>query len=189
MMQSGSISFSGLFGHIRKHREIPHKNEPSFTAFKDLYFELVQPIASIPGWYAWTKVENGSPSPVYIGQSQSRKTASLRARLTEEFLDEFVALWATIWNPEEVVNTLDRKYRGKYTAPIKRSARKAGATHIVWFGKQGLSDHELDVVEHALIAKYNPPANKQSRSHSASYPELFAEADAALQLELSKLSQ
>lgn len=188
-MQSGSISFSRLFDHIKQHREIPHKDEPSFAGFKDLYLQLVRHIADIPGWYAWTKVENGSPAIIYIGQSQSRKTASLQARLKEEFLDEFVALWATIWNPDEVVNTLDRKYRGKYTAPIKRSARKAGATHIVWFGKRGISDQELNVVEHALIAKYNPPANKQSRSQSASYPGLLAEADSALQSELSKLTQ
>jgi len=188
-VQSGNIAFSSLFGYIKEHREIPHKDEPAFAGFKDLYLQLVRHIADIPGWYAWTKVENGSSAVIYIGQSQSRKTASLQARLKEEFLDEFVALWATIWNPDEVVNTLDRKYRGKYTTPIKRSARKAGATHIIWFGKRGISDQELDVIEHALIAKYNPPANKQSRSHSASYPELLAEAEVALQAELSKLSQ
>jgi len=188
-MQSGNISFFRLFEYIKQHREIPHKDEPSFAGFKDLYLQLVRHIADIPGWYAWINVQNGSTTIVYIGQSQSRKTANLQARLNEEFLDEFVALWATIWNPEEVVDTLDRKYRGKYTAPIKRSARKAGSTHIVWFGKRGLLDQQLDVVEQALITKYNPRANKQSRSSSGSYPELLAQADAALQSELSKLSQ
>lgn len=187
-MQSGNISFDRLFEHIKQHPEIPHKDETAFSRFKDLYLQLVRHIADIPGWYAWVKNANGKSKIIYIGQSQTRKTASLQARLKEEFLDEFVALWATIWDPDEVVNTLDNKYRGKYTSPIKRSARKAGATHIVWFGKRNLTDAELNVVEHALIAKYNPPANKQSRSHSDSFPDLLSEADLALQSELSKLA-
>jgi hypothetical protein len=107
--------------------------------------------------------------------------------LKEEFLDEFVALWATVWNPNEVVDTLDRKYGKKYTAPIKRSARKAGATHIIWFGRRGISDIELNVVEHELITKYNPPANSQKRIYSEFFPELLAEANAALKSEVSKL--
>ena len=187
-MQSGNISFDRLFEHIKRHPDIPHKDEPAFSGFKDLYLQLVRHIADIPGWYAWVKKKEPSSEVIYIGQSQTRKTASLQARLKEEFLDEFVALWATIWNPDEVVNTLDRKYRGKYTAPIKRAARKSGATHIAWFGRPGLSDSELDVVEHALIAKYNPPANKQSRGHSDSFPDLMSEAELALQSELSKLA-
>ncbi len=187
-MQSGNISFNRLFHHIKQHPEIPHKDEPAFSGFKDLYLQLVRPIADIPGWYVWVKHANDQSQVVYIGQSQTRKTASLQARLKEEFLDEFVALWATVWNPDYVVNTLDRKYRGKYTTPIKRAVRKAGATHIVWFGKRDLSDSELNVVEHALIAKYNPLANKQSRAHSDSFPDLFTEADLALQSELSKLT-
>lgn len=186
-MHSGCISFSRLYDYIKQHKECPHKDEPSFAGFKDLYLQLVRHIPDIPGWYAWTRFDNSSSKIIYIGQSQTRKTASLQARLKEEFLDEFVALWVTIWG-DEAVATLDRKYRGKYTAPIKRSARKAGATHIAWFGRRGLSDSALDVVEHRLIAKYDPPANKQARSHSETFPELFAEADAALQSELSKLS-
>ena len=186
-MQAGNLSLSSLYEYIKSHPEIPHKDEPAFHGFRELYLQLVQHVPEIPGWYAWTQSTAQTNTIIYIGQSQTRKTASLHARLKEEFLDEFVALWATIWNSDEVVNTLDRKYRGKYTASIKRSARKAGATHIVWFGKKGLSDQELDVVEHALIAKYNPPANKQSRSHAASFPDLFAEADSALQVELGKL--
>ena len=186
-MQSGNISFDRLFDYIKIHAEIPHKDEPAFSGFKDLYLQLVKGVADMPGWYAWIKNTNGSSKSIYIGQSQTRKTASLRARLKEEFLDEFVALWATAWDPNEVVNTLDNKYRGKYTTLIKRSARKAGATHIVWFGRRGLSDAELNVIEHALIAKYNPPANKQSRSHSDSFPDLLSEADLALHSELSIL--
>lgn len=188
-MQSGSISFSRLFDYIKQHHEIPHKDEPAFTGFKDVYLQLVRQIPDIPGWYAWTKVDNGSHTIIYIGQSQSRKTASLQARLKEEFLDEFVAIWATIWNAEEVVNTLDRKYRGKYTTQIKRSARKAGATNIVWFGKRELSDQELDAVEYALITKYCPPANRRTRIHSLLNADLLKEADSALLAELSKLRQ
>lgn len=186
-MQSGSISFARLFEYIKLHPEIPHKDEPAFSGFKDLYLQLVRHIPEIPGWYAWVKRSEQGSDVVYIGQSQSRKTASLQARLKEEFLDEFVALWATIWSPEGVVETLDRKYRGKYTTPIKRSARKAGATHIVWFGKPRLTDQELDVIEHNLIGKLNPPANKQSRAHSDSHQELTSEAESAFTSELSKL--
>ena len=186
-MQSGNLSFNRLFDYIKQHKVIPHKDEPVFNGFRDIYLQLVRNIADIPGWYAWVQKSDGKANIVYIGQSQSRKTAHLQARLKEEFLDEFVALWATIWDADEVVRTLDSKYRGKYTTPIKRASRKAGATNIVWFGKRGLSDQELDVVEHALIAKYNPPANKQSRSHSDSFPDLLSEADAAMQTEIGKI--
>lgn len=187
-MESGAISFSQLFEYIRQHPEIPHKGHPSFLGFKALYLQLVKSVADIPGWYAWIQVGADSRKVVYIGQSQTRKTASLRARLKEEFLDEFVALWATIWDPDEVVKTLDGKYAGKYTTPIKRSVRKAGSTHIVWFGQKGLSDQELDVIEHALIAKYNPPANKQTRTHSTSFPQLLEDAVITLQVEITKLT-
>jgi hypothetical protein len=186
-MQSGTISFTQLFDYIKHHKEIPDKNDAAFAGFKDLYVQLCRQIADIPGWYAWVQFSNGAAKIVYVGQSQTRKTASLKARLTEEFLDEFVALWAAVWGADDVVNALDRKYQGKYTTPIKRSARKAGSTHIIWFGKPGMSDHELDVVEHQLIARYNPPANRQTRTHSTSFPELLSEADSALQSELAKL--
>jgi hypothetical protein len=186
-MISGTISFVSLFEHIRHHSEVPHKSELAFLKFKTIYEQLVNQVGAIPGWYAWIHSEDGRPDIVYIGQSQSRKTANLQARLKEEFLDEFVALWATVWDPEIVVNTLDQKYHGKYTAPIKRSARKAGANYIVWFGREGVTDQELDVVEHALISKYNPPANKQTRIHSASFPDLFDEAVESLQHELTKI--
>lgn len=188
-MQSGSISFDRLYDYIRKHPEVPHKDEPVFDGFRDIYLQLVRPIAAIPGWYAWTNAADTSSAIIYIGQSQSRRTSSLQARITEEFLDEFVALWATIWDSGEAVETLDRKYQGKYTAPIKRAARKAGATHVVWFGKPGLSDQELDVIEQALIVTYSPTANRGSRAHSGSYPELLTEADSALQSELLKLAR
>lgn len=187
-LDSGTISFTSLFEYIKQHPEIPHKAEPAFSGFKHLYLKLVQHVADIPGWYAWVRAVDSRPRIIHIGQSQTRKTASLKARLTEEFLDEFVALWATVWNREEVVTTLDRKYAGKYAAPIKRAARKAGATHIVWFGKAGLTDEELNVVEHNLIAKYDPPGNKQSRNHATSFPELVAEAESALNAGVATLN-
>lgn len=187
-MTSGTISFARLFDYIRRHPDIPHKDEPSFQGFKDIYLQLVRNIPELPGWYAWIRHTAAANEIIYIGQSQSRKTASLKARIQEEFLDEFVALWATIWNPEEMVEQLDQKYRGKYTTPIKRAARKAGASHLVWFGQPSLTDAELDFVEHSLIAKYNPPANKQSRSHGSGDQALISNADATLQREMAKIA-
>ena len=184
-MESGILAFTSLHEYIRMHPEIPHKDEPTFNGFRELYLQLVKHIKDIPGWYAWIRVDKNNTSIVYIGQSQSRKTSSLLARITEEFLDEFVALWATIHDPETVVATLDRKYRGKYTAPIKRAARKAGATHLIWFGQRGLSDLQLNAVEYALIHSFNPPANRQSRSSSNEFPELVREAEGVLNHNLS----
>ncbi len=188
-MESGNLSFSTLFDFIKQHPNIPHKHEILFEPFKDSYSQIIRDVPEIPGWYAWVRITPDTSKVIYIGQSQTRKTANLHARLKEEFLDEYVALWATVWNPDEVVRMLDSKYQAKYTTPIKRSARKAGATNIVWFGKDNLSDAELNVVEHALIRKYNPPANRQYRAQSVSFAELLAHADAALQFELSQLNQ
>jgi len=187
-MQSGSISFTRLFEYIKLQPEIPHKDDLTFSGFKDLYLELVKAIPNIPGWYAWIRHSAQGSQVVYLGQSQTRKTASLQARLREEFLDEFVALWATVWSPETVMEILDEKYHGKYTTPIKRSIRKAGATHILWLGRPHLTDEELDVVEHNLIKRFNPPANKQSRAYSNLYQELTSEAANTLTCELTKLA-
>jgi len=186
-MKSGMMSFDNLFSYIRQYPEIPHKDEIEFVGFKDLYLNLVDSVPNLPGWYAWIRADGTIKKVIYIGQSQTRKIASLQARLKEEFLDEYVALWATIWDSDKVVGTLDQKYHGKYTASIKRSARKAGTTHIVWVGRTNLTDQELDVVEHLLIAKYNPPANRQTRNHTTSFPELFDEADKTLKSEIDRL--
>jgi hypothetical protein len=185
-MRSGTIRFDDLLEHVRNHPEIPHKEEGSFAQFKSIYEHLVNGVDDVPGWYAWLEPKGLNLTIVYIGQSQTRKTASLRARIREEFLDEFVALWATIWDAASVVDTLDRKYGGKYTTPIKRAARKAGADRIIWFGKPGLSDQQLDVIEHALIAKYDPRANRQKRTHTVSMPELLEEAVLALQSQMHR---
>jgi hypothetical protein len=186
-MNSGVIPFSRLFDYIKKHRDVPRKTESEFEEFKKLYLSLVKDVGDVPGWYAWVRMGEGHPKVIYIGQSQVRKTASLRARLKEEFLDEFIALWATIWDPEEVIEVLNKKYDGKYASNIRRSARKAGSTHIVWFGREGLSDAELDGVEHDLIQKMNPPANRQHRQKPHPFSGLTVEAESVLSALMSGL--
>ena len=95
-MDSGIISFAPLFTYIKDNPEIPHKKEPRFIPFKEIYSKLADGVPSIPGWYAWVRKNGSDKSVIYIGQSQTRKTSSLQARIREEFLDEYVALWATI---------------------------------------------------------------------------------------------
>lgn len=186
-MHSGLISFNTLFEYIRRHKEIPHKTEAAFVGYKDHYLNLCRTIPEIPGWYAWVQSVNCPPKIIYIGQSQTRKTASLRSRIREEFLDEYVALWATIWDRDEVVNTLDRKENQKYTKEIKRAARKAGSTHIIWLGEHGISDKDLTTVEHQLIAKNNPPANRRNITYENTCPELLTRTESELQKKIERL--
>ena len=127
-------------------------------------------------------------SVIYIGQSQTRKTSSLQARIREEFLEQDVALWATI-HGTAVVSALDLKYNSKYTREIARAARKAGATHLIWLGKNGLSDIELDTVEHNLISSINPIANKRSSGFKVPFPELFKDASATSRQNLHNCNQ
>jgi len=185
-MDSGIISFAPLFAHIKQNPEIPHKKEPTFLPFKEIYSKLADSVPNIPGWYVWVQIDGPNKSIIYIGQSQTRKTSSLQARIREEFLDEFVALWATI-HGSKVVSILDSKYNNKYTKEIARAARKSGATHLIWFGKSGLSDIELDAVEHNLISNFNPTANKRSSGFKVPFPELFKDASTTLETKLSEL--
>ncbi len=187
-MQFDHIEFKKLFGFIRQHPEIPHKQNDKevFAPFQELYLQLVKTVSDIPGWYAWSKSPRDSEKPViYIGQSQTRNTSSLRARLKEEFLDEYVALWATV-HGDKSVQILIKKYP-QYRTDILRSARKAGSTHIVWFGETGITDDQLNFVEHKLIVIVKPPANKRKPKYVGEYPSLLENAHSTLKQALTKI--
>lgn len=178
-MIPGYISFDRLFQYIKGYTEIPHKDDAVFTGYKNLYLQLIVNVADISGWYAWVKIQsNVKKQVVYIGQSQTRNTSSLKARLKEEFLDEYVALWATI-HGQKSVETLIKKY-SQYETGIIRAARKSGSTHIIWFGQTGLTDDQLNYVENKLIEIAKPLANKRKPKYMQEYPSMLEKAYSTL---------
>ena len=190
-MTNGVLDFAELFDYVKRHHTIPHKKkEPEvFGPFQDIYFRLVLSVADIPGWYIWIRVSTSEcPHILYVGQSQTRTTSSLQARLKEEFLDEYVAIWGTVHKKEEAVQILSSKYEGNYTTGIKRAARKTGATHIFWFGQSDLTDDELNYVENKLIVILEPPANKQKPKYIQMYPDLLVQALRQVKSGIDRLS-
>jgi len=182
-MKSDYIKLDNLLDYIRGFPIIPYKNHDPhiFSPFQSIYLELLREIPELPGWYAWINRHTDWDNCVlYIGQSQSRKTASISARLNEELLDEHVALWATVHDPESIFRTLNAKSKGKYTKEIKRSLRKAGTTDIIWLAEHTLTDDQLNYVEHMLIKTLHPPANKRKPKFINEYPNLLEEALIAL---------
>lgn len=189
-MDSDSINLTPLLEYIKTFPIIPYKNhDPEiFEPFKEIYLELLSNVPDVPGWYVWLN-KNAKPdeTTIYIGQSQSRKTSSIKARLTEELLDEHVSLWATVHNPDSIFRTLDAKSDGKYTTYIKRSLRKAGTTDIIWVGENQVTDDQLNYVEHMLIKLHHPPANKRKPKFSLEYPRLLEEVLLVTKRECDKI--
>ncbi|MFA6455294.1 MAG: PD-(D/E)XK nuclease family protein [Bacteroidota bacterium] len=186
-LHSDVLNFAPLFSYIKKHKEIPHKKEPEFAPYMKLYKELVADIANMPGWYIWVNAESKKNKIVYIGQSYVGKSAPLRSRIQEEMLDEYVALWGTVHDPVKAERTLDEKYKYKYTKEIARSAKKVGATHIVWCGMEGLTANQLDTIEYNLIEKWSPVANHKRLKYPESYPELLSNVEETLNKLIIKL--
>ena len=190
-IKSGSIDLIDLLTYARSNPEIPHKKNDSeiFKPFQELYLFLVNNVPKIPGWYAWINynIPDIDRRLIYVGQSQTRNTSSLHDRLKEEFLDEYVAIWATEHDLNNVVDILVLKYQGKYDSDIRRSAEKAGSTHIVWLGDNVITDDQLNYVEHMLIKEFNPPANKRKPRYIKEYPELYYKVSQELMHEVSRI--
>ncbi len=182
-LQSGVIDLASLFSYIKHHPDIPHKKEPEFAPFKSLYLKLVEQIPGLPGWYVWVNGSSKKNRIVYIGQSAEGNSATLKARIKEEFQDEYVALWGTVHDSEKVRRKLDEKYEFKYSKEIARAVRKAGTTHIVWCGAEGISSKELTTIEYNLIERLDPFAN----SKRITYPEVYPDMLKAVETTFKKL--
>jgi len=192
-MNRGHFNLIDLLEYARNNPEIPHKKNDSeiFKPFQGLYLFLVNNVPKIPGWYAWINynIPDINRRLIYVGQSQTRNTSSLHDRLKEEFLDEYVAIWATAHDSNEVVDKLARKYLGKYDSDIRRSAEKAGSSHIVWLGDSIITDDQLNYVEHMLIKEFNPRANKRKPRYIKEYPDLYRKVSQELMHEIAGIQK
>lgn len=162
-------------------REYTNKVEESFQAIKDKL--------KTPGWYLWINVDKGNQKSTYIyaGQSQTNNTSDLFSRLREEFGDERMAFWATVYG-DVIVREEVQRYP-HYEKPIQRAARKKNVSHVIWFGKAGITNDELNYVEHQLIGHYNPTANKRKPKYLQSYPELLNEAISFLNSQIALIAK
>jgi hypothetical protein len=173
-MSTGIISFESLLRFVKKNSEIPHRQRDAavFGQYQELFMKLITEVPVVAGWYFWVgRSDNPDHGHVYIGQAQSRKTASLHNRLEKELHVEYVGLWSTIHGDNAIVDFI-RKY-SKYETQIRRAARKWGATHVLWYGEEGLTKDQLNFVENKLITIYEPRANKKKPRYMHEYPALL----------------
>ena len=173
-MSSGIISFESLLEFVKRNSEIPHRKSDStvFNQYQELFMKLIADVPEVPGWYFWIgSSDNPDRGYVYIGQAQSKKTASLHNRLEKELHVEYVGLWATIHGDNAIVDII-RKY-SRYETQIKRAARKWGTTHVIWYSQEGLTKDQLNFVENKLITIYKPRANKKKPRYMHEYPSLL----------------
>ena len=174
-MQSGYFSIRNVLEYATDHPypAIPSSNNHKavYNGYKGVFQPLLQQVPVIPGWYAWMKIGGRSLELIYLGKSGKGRTSDVRARLDEEFRDERIAIWATV--DEKLRNS---EPRGKYATEAKRSLRKAGVTHIIWWGQAGLDNEQVKGVECNLIKKFKPRANVQKGQCTDRYSELTVEA-------------
>jgi hypothetical protein len=122
------------------------------------------------GFYAWGFYEkSGLWRTIYVGKAGFGKTASLKARITEELKDERAFVWCgkhtglnrddckKIWQSYYPASTVSKVPENH----IERSLRKIYTTHIVWAIVPNLSNDNVRLVEADLIETLNPSANFQ----------------------------
>ncbi|MFA5802920.1 MAG: hypothetical protein WC911_10695 [Thermoleophilia bacterium] len=174
-METGIIHLEELYHYIRQNRDIPHRTNDKnvYRPFKALIEKAVTNIPKKTGWYYW--VDFGAVvRPVYIGKSDSSTTWNLYTRIEEELSEEYVALWATVHNEQEMLETFSRKYNNKYDNNHKRALKKRGVTHILWVSvSNALDNHEIKSIEDKLIETFQPIANAKRNSATVGNIELF----------------
>jgi hypothetical protein len=150
--------------------------DKSMKEWRDLIRQILSPIVpELPGWYAWICMDkNYSMNPyLYIGQSQTRNTSSLYARLKEEIGDEWIVFWATVHGKHLLDEEIKRNQR--YETGYLRVGKKIGVTHIIWCGQDGFADDQLTYVERQLIDRFLPSANSQKPMSRGEYPQMSSE--------------
>lgn len=161
-MKSDIIELVNLYVFAREHPDVPHRTQDKdvYKRYRCEVTKLMVDVPPEPGWYMWFK--KGEQRPIYIGQSHEGKTSSLRARVLEELLEEYAAIWACV--DEQAGEILRAKYQNKYSQ--KRALKKCGADAIGWVSLPGAKRGTLDIVEHKLIWELQPPANTDRRDYS-----------------------
>jgi len=174
-MESEIICLQELYSFIERHSDIPHrtKDKKTYKPFKILIEKSILNVPEKTGWYCW--VDNRvSTKPVYIGKSDSNTTYNLYKRIEEELSEEYVALWATVYDEDETLYIFNSKYNNKYINNNLRAVKKKGVTHVFWVSTdETLDKQEIETIETKLIQYYNPVANKQKKNCHHDESKLF----------------
>lgn len=145
--KSKSISYQTEVGKLLKNADVPKKG----------------------GWYVWGRFNDaGYWESIYVGMTSLGKTSNLRARLSDEFKNENISIFATVYGRYWITAEAKKMYkkhfkRGKrdYTAEIERSLRKTGTHFVMWtVAPEGMTEKkDIKLVETALINIFRPGFN------------------------------
>jgi hypothetical protein len=162
-MVTGVFKLDELHEFARSHPDVPQrtKDKATYKAYREVVTRLLERVPTDPGWYVWFR-RGPVPAHVYIGQSNTRKTSSLRVRLLDELTEEYVAIWTTV--DSDAAEKLTAKWPRKYN--LTRALAKQNANTIAWLAWPHATDGLLDVVEYKLIQDLAPTGNKDKRDYS-----------------------
>lgn len=164
-----------LYNYVNQNKEIPHRSNDKtvYRPFKSLIEKSICDVPDKTGWYYWVDINGGSRS-IYIGKSDSNTTYNLYKRIEEELSEEYLALWATVFDEQEMFDLFSSKYNHKYINNHKRALKKKGVTHILWVAcSDPLDKNEIDIIESNLIQHFKPEANQQKTSTDHRPSKLF----------------
>jgi hypothetical protein len=137
------------------------------------------------GWYFWGRFnDTGWWETVYLGKAGGRKFGSLRGRLSEEFRDELIAFWASVYGREVASRQFHKRHNGRYDPT--RSLRKMGAQFVIWIAAD-VPEDKIKRQEEALIRIYRPTHNAQ-RGGPMRADKLTEEIECQLERELKEIT-
>jgi len=157
--------------------------------------ELATKIANSQGFYIWGRYESTRLwRTIYLGKAGFGKTASLRARITEELKDERAFVWCgdhTGLQREDCKRIWQRYYPpiSSSQAPenhINRALRKSGTTHIVWVSISDMDNNNVRLVEADLIETMNPIANFHRPAPTSDLQQITVEVIRAMKAEIHR---
>lgn len=158
-----------------------HGNSPCGRDYGKLVTRLAQSIADLQGLYIWGYYEsNGLWRTIYLGKAGLGRTASLRARITEELKDERALIWRGKHSGLDD-EALERLWLGHYPPSpgskasenhVKRALSKAGSTHIIWVATPEIDNGHVARIEADLIESLNPSANVQRPAPTSGLQEM-----------------
>ena len=198
-MRSGGILLQTLHDWARNYflktgglqaLKIDGKRPPG-REMMQLCVSVCEAIPERPGFYLWGRyTEEGRWQSIYLGKSGFGKTASLRARITEELKDERVCIWGNFRNSrEEVFEWGEQLYPPaawlKFKKHWERSFLKSPATHIIWVSTH-LANADIPIVESDLIEALNPIANRQRPIPQSCWQGQTADIFGQLRMEIHK---
>jgi hypothetical protein len=170
--ESGHFSLFPLFGFVAEHPALPpilNKGEKS-TPYQAAAVELLKK-AKVPqkgGWYVWGKFNDaGYYAPIYVGMASLGKTSNLFVRLREEFRNEYLAVFATVYGRYWASTAAKKIYkervkRGKkdYSDEIERNLRKTDTHFVMWTtAPTWMTKKDIERVETTLINVFRPGFN------------------------------